>query len=431
MKEVTLRPSSAPLRGQLHVPGDKSISHRAVILGALAKGTTNITNFLNGEDCLRTVEAFKQFGVSIEHERNSLKIDSHGPGYFTEPKEPLYFGNSGTTARLMLGVLAGLPLFTSVYGDNSLTKRPMDRVVAPLKQMGAQFDGRSKGSFLPMAIRGGDIKSIDYTLPVKSAQVKSAVLLAGLLSEGVTTVTEKTTSRNHSENMLQAFGADIVSENQQIRITNQQSLNGIDVYVPGDISSAAFFMTAAAIVPGSRLTLTNIGLNGSRTGIIEVLQEMGAAVEITNKQTTGGEAFGDVIISSQKLKGVIIEGDIIPRLIDEIPIIALAATQAEGETIIRDASELKFKETDRIRAVVDGLTRLGASVKSTEDGMVINGGSVLTGGRVAAYNDHRIAMMHAIASLITKQNVIIDDISSIAISYPDFFEHLNSITDKG
>lgn len=426
-----MTPLSAPLTGQLNVPGDKSISHRAVILGALAEGTTNITNFLSGEDCLRTVEAFRQFGVSIKQKGNSLKIDSNGPAHFTEPAEPLYFGNSGTTARLMLGVLAGLPFFTSVYGDTSLASRPMNRVVTPLGKMGAQIDGRSDGSYLPMAIKGGNLKGIDYNLPVKSAQVKSAVLLAGFLAEGVTSVTEETASRNHSENMLQAFGADITNKNHQIRITNQHPLKGTDVYVPGDISSAAFFMTAAAIIPGSKLTLTNVGLNESRTGIIDVLRKMGAAVEISNKQTTGGEAFGDVTISSQKLKGVVIEGDIIPRLIDEIPIIALAATQAEGATVIRDAAELRFKETDRIRAVTDGLTRLGANVKPTEDGMIINGVSGLAGGRVAAYNDHRIAMMHAIASLITKQNVIIDDISSIAISYPDFFEHLNSITDKG
>lgn len=430
MKEVTLSPVSSPLTGKLQVPGDKSISHRAVILGSLAEGKTTVGNFLTGEDCMRTVDAFRHLGVSIEQDGNSLAIDSKGPGHFTESESPLYFGNSGTTARLMLGVLAGLPFFTSVYGDTSLAARPMDRVVSPLGKMGAWFDGRKDGSNFPMAIRGGHLQGIRYTLPIKSAQVKSAVLLAGLFAEGVTEVMEETASRNHTEKMLQAFGADITETNHHIRITNQKPLKAADVYVPGDVSSAAFFMTAAAIVPGSRLTLTNVGLNHSRTGIIDVLQEMGALIEILNEQTTGGEKFGDVTITYQKLKGIVIEGDIIPRLIDELPVIALAATQAEGETIIRDARELRFKETDRIKAVTDGLTRLGADIKPTEDGMVIKGTSGLTGGKVAAYDDHRIAMMLAIASLITEQNVIIDDVSSIAISYPDFFEHLNMLTRK-
>lgn len=379
---------------------------------------------------MRTVHAFRQFGVSIEQNGSSLKINSSGPASFKEPLAPLYFGNSGTTARLMLGVLAGLPFFTSVYGDVSLAARPMDRVISPLKKLGAWFDGRAGGSRLPMAVRGGNLEGIHYTLPVKSAQVKSAVLLAGLFAEGVTEVIEETPSRNHSENMLQAFGADITEKNHHIRITNHKSLKATDVDVPGDISSAAFFMAAAAIVPGSKLTLTNVGLNDSRTGIIDVLQEMGASVAISNKQVTGGEAYGDVTISSQKLKGVVIKGDIIPRLIDEIPVIALVATQAEGETVIRDATELRLKETDRIKAVTDGLTRLGANVKPTEDGMIIKGITALTGGRVKAYHDHRIAMMHAVASFITKENVIIDDISSIAVSYPDFFEHLNRVTNK-
>ncbi|SFA73884.1 3-phosphoshikimate 1-carboxyvinyltransferase [Lentibacillus halodurans] len=430
MNEVTLTPASGPLTGNLQVPGDKSISHRAVILGSLARGTTNITNFLTGEDCMRTIGAFRQFGVSIEQNDTSVKINSNGPDDFKEPAEPLYYGNSGTTARLMVGVLAGLPFFTSVYGDPSLASRPMDRVVTPLKKMGARFDGRSDGTYLPLAVRGGNLKGIHYILPVKSAQVKSAILFGGLFAEGPTEVIEKSPSRNHSENMLRAFGADIAETNHRIRITSQKPLTAADVHVPGDISSAAFFMTAAAIVPGSKLTLSNVGLNHTRTGIMDVLAEMGASVDVSNKQTIGGETFGDVTVTYQKLKGAVIEGDIIPRLIDELPIIALAATQAEGETVIRDAAELRLKETDRIKATADGLTRLGAQIKPTEDGMIIKGDAALTGGKTAAYNDHRIAMMLSIASLITKQDVIIDDISSIAISYPEFFRDLQTISSK-
>ncbi|MFD1360555.1 3-phosphoshikimate 1-carboxyvinyltransferase [Lentibacillus salinarum] len=430
MKDVALRPVTTPLSGELRVPGDKSISHRAVILGSLAKGTTTITNFLTGEDCIRTVEAFRQFGVSIKQDGTSLQITSDGPESFTEPAIPLYFGNSGTTARLMLGVLAGLPLFTSVYGDASLASRPMDRVVAPLKNMGARFDGRSGGSYLPMAVKGGHLKGIHYQLPVKSAQVKSAVLLGGLSADGMTEVTEETPTRNHSENMLRAFGADISEANGRIRITSQKALKGIDVHVPGDISSAAFFMTAAAIVPGSQLTLKNTGLNHTRTGIIDVLRDMGTGVAISNQHTMGGETFGDVTITQQKLKGTVIDGDIIPRLIDELPVIALAATQAEGQTVIRDAKELRLKETDRIDAITDGLTRLGAQITPTDDGMIIKGVSQLTGGKAAAYNDHRIAMMLAVASFITRGEVVIDDISSIDISYPNFFRDVQTITRK-
>ncbi|QKY69200.1 3-phosphoshikimate 1-carboxyvinyltransferase [Lentibacillus sp. CBA3610] len=430
MNGVTLKPSSSPLTGNLQVPGDKSISHRAVMLGALAKGTTHITNFLTGEDCNRTVDAFRQFGVSIQQNNTSLTIESNGPGNFHEPIEPLYFGNSGTTARLMPGILAGLPFFTSVYGDASLASRPMNRVVKPLEKMGGQFDGRSGGSYLPLAVRGGNLKGIHYTLPIKSAQVKSAVLLGGLFAEGATEVVEASPTRDHSENMLRAFGADISASNGHIRISNEKSLIATDVYVPGDISSAAFFMTAAAIVPGSKLTLTNVGLNHSRSGIIDVLREMGASFDISNQQIIGGEAFGDVTITHQKLTGTVIEGEIVPRLIDELPIIALAATQAEGTTIIRDAEELRVKETDRIKATTEGLTRLGAYVKPTENGMVIEGGYSLTGGKTKAYNDHRIAMMLAISSLITKDAVMIDDVSSINISYPDFFQHLQTVTSQ-
>lgn len=427
MGERTLHAAKQPLNGSIDIPGDKSISHRAVIFGSLAKGTTRITNFLDGEDCLRTVRIFQEMGVTITVEGTIVTITSEGIKSLQEPKNPLYFGNSGTTARLMLGLLAGLPFFSVAHGDPHLTIRPMDRVAVPLKEMGAKFDGRENGSFLPMSVRGSKLTGITYKMPVKSAQVKSALLLAGLLAEGQTTVIEETVTRDHTENMLRAFGADIHAEQGKATITNRGELRATDVVVPGDISSAAFFLVAAAIVPGSKLTLRRVGLNETRTGLLDVLEQMGAKFSISNRQETGGEVYGDITIEYTKLKGTVIEGDIIPRLIDEIPIISLLATQAEGKTVIKDAEELRVKETDRIAAVADVLTVFGAKAEETDDGLVIHGGSKLGGGSVKSYSDHRIAMMSAIASLITTSAVTIDDVSSINVSYPTFFEHMETI----
>lgn len=428
MAKLTRRPLQSPITGEIEVPGDKSISHRAIMLGSLAKGTTVITNFLNGEDCLRTVEAFRALGVEIEQQGTTITIQSNGMNELKEPTSPLYFGNSGTTARLMLGILSGLPFFTTIYGDPYLTQRPMDRVTNPLQKMGVTLDGRSKKRFLPISIRGGNLTGIHYELPVKSAQVKSAILLAGLFANGETTVVEKTKTRDHTENLLTAFGADIKRTNNEITITNKQPLVATDVFVPGDISSAAFLLVAAAIVPNSELTIKKVGLNETRTGIIDVLQAMGASCEITNVQRLNGEVYGDIHIRYQELTGTTIAGDIIPRLIDELPIIALLATQAEGKTIIRDAEELRVKETDRIAAVVDVLSTLGANIEATKDGMIIQGKTPLTGGDISAYHDHRIAMMGVVASLIAKGPVTLDDDSSIAISYPTFFEDLSAIS---
>lgn len=428
MSECKLQPLNKPLSGEILVPGDKSISHRAVIFGSLANGITKITHFLDGEDCMRTVDAFREMGVYIDVQDTTLIIKSKGITRLVEPSQPLDFGNSGTTTRLMLGILAGLPFFTTIYGDASLSKRPMDRVVNPLRQMGAIIDGRLNGNLLPLAIRGTTIKGIDYTLPVKSAQVKSAVLLAGLFAEGKTKVTEPIPTRNHTENMLKAFGADLTIDGNTITVTNKSELTGTDVHVPGDISSAAFFLVAGAIVPGSEILLKNVGLNPSRTGIIEVLNKMGAKIQIEAEHSVSGEAFGNVRIAHGSLKGITIEGAIIPRLIDEIPVIALLATQAEGTTVIKNAEELRVKETDRITAVVDVLTTLGADITATEDGLIIKGKTSLNGGEIASYDDHRIAMMGAIASLITDSEVTIDDASCIAISYPNFFNDLESIS---
>ena len=422
---IKFKQTLKPITGEIEVPGDKSISHRAIMFGSMASGTTHITNFLESDDCLHTLEAFRKLGVSIEKEDTSIIIQSDGIDAFKEPTEPIYFGNSGTSARLMIGLLAGLPL---LYGDPHLTKRPMDRVIIPLKQMGLKIEGRENGSLLPLAIRGTELTGITYTLPVKSAQVKSAILLAGLLANGKTKVIEIGPSRDHTERMLKAFGANIEVNDNEITITNQSALKATDIHVPGDISSAAFWLVAAAIVPNSLLTIRNVGLNPTRTGMIDVLQAMGADLLIENERVMGGEKLGDITVTQTKLNGTTIEGDIIPRLIDEIPIIALLATQAEGKTTIRNAEELRVKETDRIEAVVDVLSSLGADIESMEDGMVINGKTSLTGGHVKSYSDHRIAMMAIIASLIAKEDVTLDDTSSIAVSYPNFLDDLNKLT---
>jgi len=421
---------SIRIYGSLEVPGDKSISHRAVILGSISRGTTTINNFLDSEDCMRTVDAFRLMGVEIKKSGNTLQIDGKGKSGLEEPLEPIYFGNSGTTARLMLGLLTSLPFSSLVYGDSSLVNRPMDRVIVPLAKMGGKFIGRKQTNYLPIALDGGNLHGITYHMPVNSAQVKSAILLAGIGAKGVTKVIESYPTRNHTENMLRAFGANIKVKHNEIEVNASGVLRGTDVYVPGDISSAAFLLTAAAIIPGSSLIIKYVGINETRSGVIEVLEEMGASISIENKTVVGGELLGDIHIEYRALSGITIEGEIIPRLIDEIPIIALLATQAEGKTIIRNAEELKVKETDRIQAIVDVLTSLGAHIDATEDGMVIIGKSTLKGGTVKSYHDHRIAMMAVIASLITEGNVTIDDLSSVSISYPSFMNDLKAVIQK-
>lgn len=424
---INLEFSVKSISGTIEVPGDKSISHRSIMFGSIAKGTTHVSNFLEGEDCLHTINAFKSLGVLIEKDGSNVTIKSKGSSAFLEPKTPLYFGNSGTTARLMIGILSSLPFHSIIYGDPFLTERPMNRVVAPLREMGAQINGRDDGNLLPLSLKGHQLTGIYYKLPVKSAQVKSAILLAGLFADGKTTIFEETKTRDHTENMLQAFGADLTVNGNEVSITNKQELKAIDVQVPGDISSAAFLMVAAAIVPTSRLTLKNVGLNKTRTGIIDVCKQMGANIQVENEKTISGELLGDITISYKELTGTIISGDIIPRLIDEIPVIALLASQANGTTIIKDAEELRVKETDRIEAVVDVLSTLGANIQATPDGMIIKGKTPLTGGKVLSYSDHRIAMMIGIASLITSEPVTLDNDSSIAVSYPNFFNDLHKI----
>nr|WP_323741929.1 3-phosphoshikimate 1-carboxyvinyltransferase [Salinibacillus xinjiangensis] len=420
--------NNVSLRGALQVPGDKSMSHRSVIFGALAKGKTVIHQFLLGEDCLRTVKAFEQMGVRIEQTGQTIEIESKGAYQLKEPLYPIDFGNSGTTARLMLGVLAGQPFHSVLVGDDSLSKRPMDRVTVPIQEMGAQTDGRLGGKFLPMSIRGGQLSPMTYELPVNSAQVKSAVLLAGLFAKGTTTVIEPTATRDHTERMIRAFGGEISREGQHISIQGGQELQGTELTIPGDISSASFFVTGAILANNSQLVIQGVGLNETRTGILDVLKQMGAQITLEQTESIGDEPVGNIHVETSSLKGITISGDMIPRVIDEIPLLALAATQAEGETIIRDAKELRFKETDRIEAVVQVLSVLGAKITALDDGMKITGPTALKGGQVSSYGDHRIGMMAAIASFITQEEVAIENPSCINISYPNFFEHLDSIT---
>ncbi|QPA32977.1 3-phosphoshikimate 1-carboxyvinyltransferase [Thermaerobacillus caldiproteolyticus] len=424
-----LRTNVSSLNGTIHVPGDKSISHRAVMLGAIANGTTKISNFLTGEDCLSTIDCFRKMGVSITQNGSKVVVEGKGINGLQEPKEILNVGNSGTTTRLLLGILASCPFHACLIGDESIAKRPMARVTKPLRMMGAHIDGRDHGNYTPLSIRGGSLESIQYESPVASAQVKSAILLAGLHARGTTSVTEPHQSRDHTERMVRLFGGEVVVDGVTVSVTGSQQLTATSIYVPGDISSAAFFLVAGAIVPNSEIVLKNVGLNPTRTGIIDVLQQMGADIVIENVRNEETEPLGDITIRTSELKGTEIGGALIPRLIDEIPIIALLATQAEGTTVIKDASELKVKETNRIDTVVSELRKLGADIEATEDGMIIHGKTPLkaNGTIVDSHGDHRIGMMLAIAACIAKGEVFLQRPEAIAVSYPMFFAHLHSL----
>lgn len=414
------------LGGKIEVPGDKSISHRSIMFGALANGKTVIRHFLKGEDCLSTIDCFRKLGVKIEETEEEIIV--HGTGWegLKEPSSILDTGNSGTTTRLMLGILAGLPFHSVMIGDESIARRPMDRVTVPLASMGADIAGRDHGRFTPLSIRGRKLKTIEYKLPVASAQVKSAIMFAALQAEGESVIIEPEATRDHTEKMIEQFGGNIRREGDRIIIEGGQSFKGTDVYVPGDISSAAFFMVAAAIAPDSEIVLHNTGLNETRTGIVDVFKQMGANMTV-EKTSFKGEEIGTVTVRTSQLKGTEISGALIPRLIDEIPIIALLATQAEGDTIIRDAEELKVKETNRIDTVVDELKKLGADIEATDDGMIIRGKSKLHGGSVSSHGDHRIGMVMAIAALIADGEVELENPEAIAVSYPEFFEHVNQL----
>ena len=429
MGTQALKYNQNSLNGEIIVPGDKSISHRSVMFGAIAKGVTTVTGFLMGEDCLSTVSCFRQLGVEIEQTDDRLIINGNGLNGLKEPEEVLNVGNSGTTIRLLMGILAGRDFHSTVLGDESIGKRPMTRVTKPLTEMGAIIDGRENGEYTPLSIRGGDIHGIVYHPPVASAQVKSSILLAGLQAKGVTTVVEPEKSRDHTERMIRQFGGQVEEEGLAVSVSGGQELKGTTIHVPGDISSAAFFLVAGAIVPNSTIVLKNVGLNPTRTGIIDVMNEMGADLKIDVKSTDDlMEPVGDLTIRTSNLKGITIGGELIPRLIDEIPVIALLATQAEGETIIKDAHELKVKETNRIDTVVNELTKLGANITATDDGMIIKGRNHLKGGStVSSHGDHRIGMMLAIAALICDNEVQLQQKEAIAVSYPTFFNDLEEL----
>jgi 3-phosphoshikimate 1-carboxyvinyltransferase len=427
MQQATLNYKKPRLQGNITVPGDKSISHRSIMFGSIAKGKTTVKGFLLGDDCLSTIDCFKKLGVKIEVDGTNVTIESPGIEGWNEPTEVLYTGNSGTTTRLMLGILSGTNLHTVMTGDASIGKRPMRRVADPLRLMGAQIDGRENGQFTPLAIQGGELQAIDYTMPVASAQVKSAVLLAGHRAKGTTIVRESEISRDHTERMLRQFGADITVEDGVVSFEGGQQLTATHVNVPGDISSAAFFLVAGAMANESHIVLHNVGVNETRDGIIEVLENMGAKMKIVIDDDQATEPTATITIETSELQATIIEGAIIPRLIDEIPIIALLATQAHGTTVIKDAEELKVKETNRIDAVVRELKKLGANIKATDDGMIITGPTQLHAASLTTYGDHRIGMMGAVAALIADGVVELDDPECIAVSYPTFFEHVEQL----
>jgi 3-phosphoshikimate 1-carboxyvinyltransferase len=419
------------LTGRIRVPGDKSISHRALMLGAIASGETQIQGLLLGEDPRSTAACFQAMGAEISNLNTELvTVRGIGLGQLQEPNDILNAGNSGTTLRLMLGLLASHPSrFFAVTGDSSLRSRPMSRVVTPLEQMGAQVWGRKNNSLAPLAIQGQQLKPIHYHSPIASAQVKSCILLAGLMVEGQTTVTEPALSRDHSERMLKAFGAELSIDPQtnSVTVTGPAKLQGQTVIVPGDISSAAFWLVAGAIVPGSELLIENVGVNPTRTGVLEVLEMMGADISLENQREVAGEPVADLRVRYSQLKACQIAGDVIPRLIDEIPILAVAAVFASGTTVIRDAEELRVKESDRIAVMASELNRLGAKVSELPDGLEITGGTPLVGTEVDSYTDHRIAMSLAIAALNATGTTTINRAEAAAVSYPDFTPTLQQI----
>jgi len=428
VERLILRGPAPPLTGRLRVPGDKSITHRAILLGALADGTTEIRGYLDGEDCQRTAAACRALGVEIEG-WGSPVLQMHGKGLrgLREAEGILDAGNSGTTLRLLSGVLAAQPFLSILTGDSSLCRRPMGRILQPLRQMGASLWGRAGDQYPPLAIRGGPLRGVRHESPVASAQVKAALLLAGLYAEGPTTVMEPTPSRDHTERMLRGFGQQIEVSGASVTVWPARSLTPVAVEVPGDFSSAAFFLVAASLVPGSRLTLTGVGLNPSRTGLLEVLEAMGVALEIGGRREVCGEPVGNLTVTAAPLRGVSVGGTLIPRLIDEIPILAVAAACAEGETEIRDAGELRVKESDRIAALAGELGRLGADVRERPDGLRIRGGGPLAGATCSTRGDHRIAMALAVAALVARGETRLADCACIGTSFPDFVSLLRLV----
>ena len=415
------------LNGSIRVPGDKSISHRSIIFGSLAEGETKVYDILRGEDVLSTMQVFRDLGVEIEDKNGVVTIQGVGMDGLKAPQNALDMGNSGTSIRLISGVLAGADFEVEMFGDDSLSKRPMDRVTLPLEKMGVSISGQTERDLPPLHLKGTkNLKPIHYELPIASAQVKSALIFAALQAQGQSVIIEKECTRNHTEDMLRQFGGDLSVDGKKITVQGPQKLSGQTVVVPGDISSAAFWLVAGLIVPNSRVVLKNVGINETRTGIIDVIRAMGGKLEITDMDPIAKSAT--LTVETSELNRIEIGGALIPRLIDELPIIALLATQAQGQTVIKDAEELKVKETDRIQVVADALNSMGATITPTADGMIIKGKSVLHGARVNTFGDHRIGMMTAIAALLVADGEVeLDRAEAINTSYPSFFDDLETL----
>lgn len=424
---MQLRTNAKGLAGCIRVPGDKSISHRSIMFGSLAKGVTTVHDILRGKDVLSTMQVFRDLGVQIEDDGNVVTI--HGVGFagLQAPTNKLNMGNSGTSIRLISGVLAGQDFAVEMFGDDSLSKRPMDRITVPLRQMGVQIAGRTNRDLPPLTIHGNkNLQPIHYTLPVASAQVKSALIFAALQAQGESVIVEKEMTRNHTEDMIKQFGGQISVNGKEIRVQGGQEFTGQNVLVPGDISSAAFWIVAGLIIPNSKIILENVGINETRTGILDVVKAMGGNINLSNIDRVAKSAT--ITIETSELVGTEIGGEIIPRLIDELPIIALLATQAKGQTVIRDAEELKVKETDRIQVVADALNSMGADITPTEDGMIIKGKTSLHGAKVHTFGDHRIGMMTAIAALLVNDGQVeLERAEAINTSYPNFFADLEDL----
>jgi 3-phosphoshikimate 1-carboxyvinyltransferase len=422
-----IEPVKRPLHGEITVPGDKSIGHRAVIFASIANGRSRIFNLSGAEDNLRTVQAFKELGVEIESDPESLRVEGRGWDGLSRPGATIDCGNSGTTMRLLSGVLAGRPFVSRMDGDSSLRRRPMQRVIDPLSRMGAEISSQGGGGLAPLEIHGGKLQGIEYKMPVASAQVKSAILLAGLQADGVTTLEEPQSSRDHTELMIKGFGGEVKVECRSVSVAGGQKLSGREVRIPGDVSSAAFFLVAAATIPGSEIVIRDVGVNPTRAGVIEVLRRMGAKIELLDERIETGEAVTDIRVTGSSLQGVDIGPEMVARTIDEYPILTVAAALAKGVTRVSGARELRYKESDRIAAMTEGLGRLGVEVEQTEDGMTIHGGQPLEAAGVKTYGDHRVAMALAVAGLSTRGGIQMDDAACVDISFPTFFGLLNRV----